>query len=47
VEAEMAEVLGGHPQPALRAATIAGGRLSGAHPLFTDNSRFAFGWAAW
>lgn len=37
----------GHPQPALRVATISGGRVSGARPLFTDNSGFAFGWAAW
>lgn len=37
----------GHPQPALWAATISGRRLSGAHRLFTDNSKVAVDWAAW
>lgn len=37
----------GHPQPALWAATISGRRLSGAHRLFTDNSKIAVAWAAW
>jgi hypothetical protein len=37
----------GHPQPALWVATISGGRLSGAHPLFTDDSKLAFAGATW
>lgn len=37
----------GHPQPALWVATISGGRLAGAHALFTDNSKLAFNRAAW
>lgn len=37
----------GHPQPALWVATISGGRLSGAHPLFTDDSKLAFAGTAW
>jgi hypothetical protein len=36
-----------HGRPSLWVATISGGRLSGAHLLFTDNSKFAFGAAAW
>jgi len=37
----------GHPHPALWVATISGGRLAGAHALFTDNSKFAVNGAAW
>jgi hypothetical protein len=37
----------GHPQPALWVVTISGGRLSGAHRLFTDNAKVAVDWAAW
>jgi hypothetical protein len=37
----------GHPQPALWVATISGGRVSGAHRLFTDNSKVSADWAAW
>ena len=37
----------GHARPALWVATISAGRLSGAHPLFTDNSKLAFNGAAW
>lgn len=37
----------GHTPPALWAATIGNGRLTGRHRLFTDTAKFEFDQAAW